>query len=62
MTTQGKTITSKVEWNADSLKNPGTAAVTGKLTNCNDLEISTTATVVPKNRSTSPTRRRKAWL
>lgn len=49
VTTQGKTITSKVEWNADSLKNPGTAAVTGKLTNCNDLEISTTATVVPKN-------------
>ena len=26
VTTQGKTITSKVEWNADSLKNPGTAA------------------------------------
>ena len=49
VTTQGKTITSKVVWNADSLKNPGTAAVTGKLTNCNDLEISTTATVVPKN-------------
>ncbi len=49
VTTEGKTITSKVEWNADSLKIPGTAAVTGKLTNCNDLEISTTATVVPKN-------------
>ena len=49
VTIQGKTITSKVEWNADSLKNPGTATVIGKLTNCNDLEISTTATVVPKN-------------
>ena len=62
MTTQGKTITSKVEWNADSLKNPGTAAVTGKLTNCNDLEISTTLPWSRRTCSTSPTRRRKAWL
>ena len=49
VTTQGKDVTSKVEWDTDSLKNFGTVSITGTLTECNNISISTTATVVPKN-------------
>ena len=49
VTTQGKNVTSKVEWDTDSLKNFGTVSITGTLTECNNISISTTATVVPKN-------------
>ena len=49
VTTQGKDVTSKVEWDTDSLKNFGTVSITGMLTECNNISISTTATVVPKN-------------
>ena len=49
VTTQGKNVTSKVEWDTDSLKNFGTVSVTGTLTDCGNISISTTATVVPKN-------------
>lgn len=49
VTTQGKDVTSKVEWDTDSLKNFGTVSITGTLTECNNIPISTTATVAPKN-------------
>ena len=49
VTTQGKDVTSKVEWDTDSLKNFGTVSISGMLTECNNISISTTATVVPKN-------------
>ena len=49
VTTQGKDMTSKVEWDTDSLKNFGTVSITGTLTECNNISISTTATVVPKD-------------
>lgn len=49
VTTQGKDVTSKVEWDTDSLKNFGTVSITGTLTECNNISISTTAIVVPKN-------------
>ena len=49
VTTQGKDVTSKVEWDTDSLKNFGTVSITGTLTECNNISISTTATVVPKD-------------
>ncbi len=47
VTTQGKTVESRVKW--DSLKNFGTVTVSGTLTDLNDLAISTTATVLPKD-------------
>ena len=49
VTTQGKDVTSKVEWDTDSLKNFGTVSITGTLTECNNISIGTTATVVPKD-------------
>lgn len=49
VTTQGKDVNSKVEWDTDSLKNFGTVSITGTLTECNNISISTTATVAPKN-------------
>ena len=49
VTYQGKAVDSKVEWDTTSLKNFGTATITGTLTDCGNIAISTTATVVPKN-------------